>query len=971
MKRHIKSGAITRAIAGAVSIGISLILALVLAGCSNPLNPIDKNVPASASGKGAVQVSVSDGAVRTLLPDPAGLAYYTLAFTKDTQTVNGVISSGVSGSFELDAGTWNLTAKGFLSESAASDAGNALASGSVSGIEVTAGETTPATVPMAFTNGETGTGTLSYSVTFPADTTSATLSAVKIGGDTTTKNLLSSSDGNTVSDGDPKTATGAPSLYAGYYQITVTLSKDDGATRAIKTEIAHIGNGLSTELAYAFTSADFFNTYTVSGTIAKSSGDTALSNAAVTLKSSRGTDIGTITQPDVSGAYSITGVPAAGDYTLTVSLAGYETKSVTVSGTSSAITQDVALSRVINVTSSADSGENTLRWALTQVTATTSAPATDLIKVDNAVAEAGITLASSLSISTSGDALYLVIEGNGVTVSGNNTYRILTIGSSSIATRVTIRRVRFHEGKTASYGGAIYNYGTVSLESCIFSGNQASSGGAIFSNSGTLTVKGSTFYNNSATSYIGAIERNNGNVSLTGNLFYGNTAPSRSVTYSTTSYGYNVSDKASGTDSTTGSGWTFATGDVQVTTPPLAPASFKLLSGTDAVGRLPSTLPAGYPATDFYGATISGGGNAGAVQATAAAGYILSYTASGAGTVAVTSGTPNDDSLYTGSVTLTASNGAGTFDHWVKDGAEAGSANPLTFTINAHTTVQAVFVREVSVTTNTGTASGSLPYAITNALDGDTIVIQSGVGTITLTAAMSLTKSVTIEGNGVTVSGNNAVKILTIGSSSVNPTVTIRGVRFDQGRANDYAGGIRNYGITTLESCIFSNNSVSSSSGQAGAIQNDKTLTVTGCTFYNNSVPDNTYGGAAIYQESSAVLTITGNLFYGNTHNNYPVIKNAGTVTSGGYNVVDKASGTGAGASGWVFVATDKTFSDLSISDAPIDTTSTKPTSANLSALQIVPTETDGFPATDFGGATRSDTASESKTAAGAWSTGE
>jgi hypothetical protein len=176
--------------------------------------------------------------------------------------------------------------------------------------------------------------------------------------------LLTSSDGNTVSDGDPKIAAGAPSLDAGYYQITVTLSKNDGATRAVKSEIAHIKNGLSTELAYAFTSDDFFSAYTVSGTIAVSSGTVALTGATVTLKSSRGTDIGTITQPDSGGAYSITGVPASGNYTLAVSLAGYETKSVTVNGTSSAVTQDVALSLVINVTSSADSGAGSLRQAL-------------------------------------------------------------------------------------------------------------------------------------------------------------------------------------------------------------------------------------------------------------------------------------------------------------------------------------------------------------------------------------------------------------------------------------------------------------------------------------------------------------------------------------------------------------------------------------------------------------------------------
>jgi hypothetical protein len=81
--------------------------------------------------------------------------------------------------------------------------------------------------------------------------------------------------------------------------------------------------------------------------------------------------------------------------------------------------------------------------------------------------------------------------------------------------------------------------------------------------------------------------------------------------------GYNVSDMASGTGST-GSGWTFAAGDTQVTMLPIISAtSFKPITGSagEAVRIVPvSTLPAGFPATDFYGNTrssyVSGGNTA-------------------------------------------------------------------------------------------------------------------------------------------------------------------------------------------------------------------------------------------------------------------------------------------------------------------------------------------------------------------------
>jgi hypothetical protein len=55
------------------------------------------------------------------------------------------------------------------------------------------------------------------------------------------------------------------------------------------------------------------------------------------------------------------------------------------------------------------------------------------------------------------------------------------------------------------------------------------------------------------------------------------------------------------------------------------------------------------------------------------------------------------------------------------------------------------------------------------------------------------------------------------------------------------------------------------------------------------------------FEASSKTLTLTGNLFYGNTaNNNNPVIKIHGESVSASYNVVDAAPGTGSGQSGWI-----------------------------------------------------------------------
>jgi hypothetical protein len=70
-------------------------------------------------------------------------------------------------------------------------------------------------------------------------------------------------------------------------------------------------------------------------------------------------------------------------------------------------------------------------------------------------------------------------------------------------------------------------------------------------------------------------------------------------------------------------------------------------------------------------------------------------------------------------------------------------------------------------------------------------------------------------------------------------------------------------------------------------------LTVSGCTFYNNKCSAASNRGGAIYFSGSGkTLTLTGNLFYGNTAINAPVVSMSNGTTSSTYNVVDVAYGT-------------------------------------------------------------------------------
>jgi hypothetical protein len=91
----------------------------------------------------------------------------------------------------------------------------------------------------------------------------------------------------------------------------------------------------------------------------------------------------------------------------------------------------------------------------------------------------------------------LTIEGNGITISGNNACRIIYISWSKIT--VTIRRVHFKDGKALNQGGAIFSEvgANMNLESCIFSGNTTAEsyawGGAVYLYDGVFNIQGCTF----------------------------------------------------------------------------------------------------------------------------------------------------------------------------------------------------------------------------------------------------------------------------------------------------------------------------------------------------------------------------------------------------------------------------------------------------------------------------------------------
>jgi predicted outer membrane repeat protein len=397
------------------------------------------------------------------------------------------------------------------------------------------------------------------------------------------------------------------------------------------------------------------------------------------------------------------------------------------------------------------------------------------------------------------------------------------------------------------------------------------------------------------------------------------------------------------------------------------------LYGSGAANKLPATLPEDYPTADFYGQSINGNGAAGAAQALTAngSGYSrldLSVNNSLGGSLSASPAPDADGLRPNGSVTITATINPGYSLEWLKDGVGAGTANFLTINLTTHTSIQAVFSPALTVTVFTdgagsNTTTGTLRYALINAQDGDVInVIGATPGTtvIELTSALpEITKNITIVGNGVTLTraaswtSSNTSQLLRITGSTAE--VKISGVHFKNGQTTEGSGGaIYNTGTLTLESCIFSGNSAY----DGGGVYSSNTLSIRGCTFYENSgyYFSNAGGAVSFFYASDKTLTLTGNLFYGNSASNYPAVHTSGAYGSSitvraSYNVVDVAFGTGSAQSGWSAGTGDKTFTNLSITGNPLNTTTFAPVSGLQNVLPS--TAPADFPLTDFYGATR------------------
>ncbi len=169
---------------------------------------------------------------------------------------------------------------------------------------------------------------------------------------------------------------------------------------------------------------------------------------------------------------------------------------------------------------------------------------------------------------------------------------------------------------------------------------------------------------------------------------------------------------------------------------------------------------------------------------------------------------------------------------------------------------------EAIISANADNAAGS---GCTNGSGVDTLDLQTNV---TLSAAVDMiTSPIILEGNGFTIDGNDAYRVLNVGNTG---NLTLRNATITGGRA-DIGGGLRNDGtLTVIDSTITYNTATDPTyGGNGGGLANYGDLTVTGSTISHNQavyVSGYSYGyGGGLLLGGAGTVTIDHSTLSDNT----------------------------------------------------------------------------------------------------------
>jgi hypothetical protein len=500
--------------------------------------------------------------------------------------------------------------------------------------------------------------------------------------------------------------------------------------------------------------------------------------------------------------------------------------------------------------------------------------------ISNAVAGAYITFSNSLAgatiLLTSGQLTIrsnLTIDASalpgGLTINGNHASRIFQISSGVTGRMLALTLTNAY---STGSGGAIFNNGALSLADCTLAGNTGSSsdGGAIAS-LGPLTLTGCTFSGNGG-GYGGAVYNQGMACAMQNCTFAGNTA--------TLGFGGAVLNNSGVT--LTVLHCTFIGNS--------SPSGGGDICNISSQLNLNNSILAASTPDDIY--NPSGSTN----------------TASGSNIVQVL------DNLGTliGANTIFAANpqlaplgnhGGPTPTMPPLPGSPAIDAAPSTTlltdqrgyprVVGPAPDIGAAEFQDASpiVTTAADSGIGSLRYAATYTTNGDYITFAPNLSgaTILSSGTLTLNKSLTIDASalpgGIAINGNQAGSVFLV----TNANVVLSALTISNGYATGFAGGgggIRNFGVLTLDRCTLAGNSsevaggimnlygilvvnestlTGNSGSSGGGIENlEGAVTVNQSTLTGNSDPSGKAGGIYNHDQYGSI-TLFNSIVAGNT----------------------------------------------------------------------------------------------------------
>jgi hypothetical protein len=493
------------------------LLLLVLSGCTGPFLPKEKD-PAGTTippGMGLARINLSLGGERTVLPS-IGTYYFTLKFSASGQldvdkTLTG---AGTLLAVALAPATWTLEVNGYA-DSGHTDPEDILLTGSIS-VPITAGTSADFDVYLTPNLGSNGLGSLHYDIDLDAFSSSPTLRAwlglYPLDAPGTISHQSESREINISPIGGSNAADTIADLPEGTYRVVVDLYDGSANKAAVRTEVVHIYNNLTTSLIYSFASEDFAECPPVI-------------EGYTTLAGKLNAALGS-----ASGSYTIvlgSETDLAEFIPMTLNVTGNKNINITIRGNGTTV-QVAATGTPLLTLEAAES--NSLSLELRDITLTgKSGNSVPVVQVD---AQGTLSMKTGSCItgnSSTGDGGGVYVNNGTLSMSGGSVSGNFS-GSAGGGVYVNNGTLSMSGGSVSGNssdsggGGVLSNYGTISMSGGSVSGNSSDSGGGVFSNNGTMSMSGGSVSDNNSSGNSGGVYVQYGAMSMSGGSVSGNTA---------------------------------------------------------------------------------------------------------------------------------------------------------------------------------------------------------------------------------------------------------------------------------------------------------------------------------------------------------------------------------------------------------------------------------------------------------------